>query len=243
MSFKATYRTRAFAQGTLKASRTRPVPGMRYENMLRADGAQLIAGIDEVGLGAWAGPVAVGVVVLRPGRRLYKVRDSKALDAPRREWLAAHVQEGCLSWAVGLAWPREIDDLGLSAALRLAGRRAVSDLDVSPDAFLVDGNWNLLGIEGVTTIVRGDSESVSVASASLVAKVARDRLMKCLAPIYPQYLFESNKGYPSPFHMRALDMVGPSPIHRRLFAPVRKLVEQSPPCRLLPHAVGGPQVE
>lgn len=243
MSFKATYRTRAYAQGTPKASRTRPVPGMRYENVLRAGGAQLIAGIDEVGLGAWAGPVAVGVVVLRPGRRLYKVRDSKALDAPRREWLAAHVREECLSWSVGLAWPREIDDLGLSAALRLAGRRAVSGLDVSPDAFLVDGNWNLLGLEGVTTIVRGDSESVSIASASLVAKVARDRLMKCLAPIYPQYLFESNKGYPSPFHMRALDMVGPSPIHRRLFAPVRKLVEQCPPCRLLPQAVGDPQVE
>jgi ribonuclease HII len=236
MSFKATYRTRAFAQGTPKASRTRAVPTMRYENALRAEGAELIAGVDEVGVGAWAGPVAVGVVVLHPGRRLYKVRDSKLLDAPRREWLASHVQDECLSWSVGLSWPREIDEMGLSAATRLAGNRAVEGLTLSPDAFLVDGNWNLLGTDAVTTIVRGDSESVSIASASLVAKVARDRLMRCLAPIYPQYLFESNKGYPSELHKRALAMIGPSPIHRRLFEPVRKLVDESPPCRLLPAA-------
>lgn len=237
MSFKATYRTQAYGRGTPRAARTRPVPTMRYENALRAEGAQLIAGLDEVGLGAWAGPVAVGVVVLHPGRRLYKVRDSKLLDAPRREWLASHVRDECLSWSVGLAWPREIDEMGLTAATRLAGNRAVESLTLSPDAFLIDGNWNLLGTDTVTTIVRGDSESVSIASASLVAKVARDRLMRCLAPLYPQYLFESNKGYPSELHKRALAMIGPSPIHRRLFAPVRKLVEESPPCRLLPAAM------
>ena len=242
MTFKATYRTRPYAQGTPREGRTRPVPGMRYENDLRARGADIIAGIDEVGMGAWAGPVAVGIVVLQPGRRLYKVRDSKQLDAARREWLATHVRRECLGWAVGLAWPTEIDELGLSAATRLAGTRAVEQLCVTPDAFLIDGNWNLLGREGVRTIVRGDSESVSIASASLVAKVARDRLMRCLAPVYPQYLFESNKGYPSDYHMRALALVGPSPVHRRLFAPVRKLVEESTPCRLLPAAMADASV-
>jgi ribonuclease HII len=237
MSFKATYRTRAFRQGTPKASRTRPAPSMRYESLMRSEGADLIAGVDEVGVGAWAGPVAVGVVILHPGRRLYKVRDSKLLDAPRREYLAEHVKRHSLTWSVGFCWPCGIDQHGLSYGTMEAARRALSGLAIRPDAYLVDGNWNFLKLDPVKTIVRGDSESVSIASASLVAKVARDRLMQQMACLYPFYGFDVNKGYPSPDHKWALAAFGPCPIHRRLFEPVRVLAEQSVPGRLLPAAV------
>ncbi|MDQ4149835.1 MAG: ribonuclease HII, partial [Actinomycetota bacterium] len=220
VSIRATYRTRTYgktANGRVK--RTRPCPTMQHENALRASGAELIAGVDEVGVGAWAGPLAVGVVVLRPGTRLYKVRDSKMVDAARREWLASRVRESCLSWSVGLSWPDEIDRVGLSLAQKFAAERAIAGLTCQPDAFLLDGQWNFLkwtppggmllpsssgGVEQLKgasrTVVRGDSESVSIACASLVAKVVRDELMLKLSPMYPHYRFELNKGYPSPVH-------------------------------------------
>jgi ribonuclease HII len=229
---------------------------MKYERALRAGGAELIGGVDEVGVGAWAGPVAVGIVVLRPGTRLYKVRDSKLVDAGRREWLAARVRERSLSWAVAFSWPEEIDRLGLSLATKWAADRAIAGLACRPDAFLVDGQWNFLKWRppderagsappcnwspcDSRTIVRGDSESVSIACASLIAKVARDSLMTKLSCMYPYYRFDLNKGYPSPFHKWALVAFGPSPVHRRLFAPVRKLVEEGTPGRLLPDLSGG----
>ncbi|MGH2768700.1 MAG: ribonuclease HII, partial [Actinomycetota bacterium] len=180
-----------------------------------------------------AGPLAVGAVVLAPGRRIYKVRDSKLLDPPRREWLAGRVRERCLDWSLGMSWPAEIDEVGLSEAIRRAARRCVAGLRLAPDAFLLDGRWNFLG-DGATAVVRGDTESVSIASASLVAKVARDHLMRSLAGLYPPYCFEANKGYPSPRHRWALLAVGPSPIHRRRYAPIRRLLEEGLPGRLLP---------
>ena len=231
MTYKATYRTRTYGKGT-KQRRTNPVPGMRFENSLIDGGAELVGGIDEVGVGAWAGPVAVGAVVLEPGKRIYKIRDSKLLDAPRREWLSGRVKDRCLCWSIGLAWPDEIDEHGLSEAMRRAGARAVAGLSVQPDAFLLDGNWNFIG-DKAKTVVRGDCASVSIAAASIVAKVARDRLMADLAAGFPWYGFASNKGYPSPSHKWALAAFGPSPMHRRLFAPVRKLVDEGTPGRLL----------
>lgn len=206
---------------------------MLHENALRAEGAELIGGVDEVGMGAWAGPVAVGAVVLRPDKRIYKVRDSKLLDCARREWLAQRVRERCLCWAIGFSWPVEIDEFGLSEAIRRAGARAVEGLSVRPDVFLLDGQWNFLG-SGATTVVRGDCESVSIASASIVAKVVRDDLMTRMGPLYPFYALDSNKGYPSPQHKWALAAFGPSPIHRRLYAPIRRLVDEGAPGRLLP---------
>lgn len=232
MAFRATYRTRRYRRKG-HIARTNPVPGLRHERALAAEGADLVAGVDEVGLGAWAGPVAVGAVVLPPGRRIYKVRDSKLLDAARREWLAARVLERCLAASVGFSWPEEIDRVGLSQALRLAARRAVAGLAVEPDALLLDGRRDFVGGGRVQAVVRGDCESLSIASASLVAKVARDRLMRDLAGLYPPYGFDSNKGYPSPLHRWALAAFGPSPIHRRLYAPIRKLLEEGTPGRLL----------
>lgn len=241
-SFKATYRTRTYrVRGKATKARTNPVPGVKHESALLASGAELIAGVDEVGLGAWAGPVAVGVVIFRPGNRIYKVRDSKMLDAPRREVLATRIRAQALCWSTGLSWPDEIDRVGLSEAMRRAGARALNGLELWPDYFLIDGQWNFLKTNPleprVKMIVRGDCESVSIASASIVAKVMRDRLMTDLSEHYPPYLFHQNKGYPSPGHKWALSAFGPSPIHRRLFAPVRKLAVEGTEGRLLPQAV------
>jgi ribonuclease HII len=194
--------------------------------------------VDEVGIGAWAGPLAVGAVVLCPDRRLYKIRDSKLLDPERREFLAARVRQSCLAWSVGLSWPDEIDALGLSEAQRRAAGRAQAGLAVRPDVFLVDGKWNFVGA-GSRMVVRGDCESISIAAASIVAKVARDRLMCELAGLYPFYELASNKGYPSPRHKWALAAFGPSPIHRRLFAPIQKLLDEGVPGRLLPPGRAG----
>jgi ribonuclease HII len=231
MAYKATYRTRTYLSKG-EVARTRPAPGTHLERALRADGAELVGGIDEVGVGAWAGPVAVGAVVLSPDDRIYKLRDSKLLDPPRREWLAARVRERCLGYGIGLAWPVEIDELGLSEAIRRASARAVAALPVTPDAFLVDGKWNFVG-PTARMVVRGDCESVSIAAASIVVKVARDRLMTELATLYPSYAFEANKGYPAPRHLWGLSAYGPCPVHRRLYAPIRKLVDEGVPGRLL----------
>jgi len=218
---------------------------MAHEKDLASRGARLVGGVDEVGVGAWAGPVTVGAVILRPGSRIYKVRDSKLLDEPRRQWLAARVRRQCLCWSVGMSWPAEIDDVGLSEAIRRAGARALGRLAVRPDAVLADGNWNFLKDEcaNVKMVVRGDCESVSIACASIVAKVIRDELMAGLSCLYPFYFFESNKGYPSSFHKWALAAFGPSPIHRRLFAPIRKLVDEGAPGRLLGRPTSAPAVE
>lgn len=231
MSYKATYRTRTYLRKG-EVARTPSVPGLHHERRLLAEGATLIGGIDEVGLGAWAGPVAVGAVVLAPDQRIYKIRDSKLLDPGRRAFLAERVRSRCLGYGTGFSWPDEIDQVGLSEAIRRAAARAVAALPVMPDLFLVDGKWNFLG-DRARMVVRGDAESVSIAAASIVVKVARDQLMTSLAAMYPHYAFESNKGYPAPRHLWGLSAFGPSPIHRRLYAPIRKLVDEGIPGRLL----------
>src|SRR3989440_10686655 len=141
--YRATYRTRTYnSKG--RVARTQPVPGMRHEQALLAEGASLVGGIDEVGVGAWAGPVAVGAVVLDPGDRIYKLRDSKLLDPARREWLAERGRGRCGGHGAGPARPEEIDEVGLSEAIRRAGARAVAALPVAPDGFLVDGQGDFI---------------------------------------------------------------------------------------------------
>jgi ribonuclease HII len=235
MGPKATYRTRAFVRNG-RPARTPRVPGVRRERLLRDEGAAVVCGVDEVGVGAWAGPLAVGAVVLPPDRRLYKVRDSKLVDVDRREFLAGRIRERSVAWSVGLTWPDEIDAVGLSEAQRRAAARALGALALRPDVFLVDGRWDFVGkaVGKVVNVVRGDAECLSIAAASIVAKVARDRLMCELSALYPCYELASNKGYPSPRHKWALAAFGPSPIHRRLFAPVQKLLDDGVPGRLLP---------
>lgn len=172
-----------------------------------------MVGVDEVGRGAWAGPISVGAAVVPKDRRVYKIRDSKMLTEDEREALFDRVADWCENWSVGHATAAECDELGMSEAQRLAASRALHSLGVQADHILVDGNWDFVG--GARRIVGGDRTSLSIASASILAKVTRDRLMRGEAPSFPGYNFEANKGYPCPIHKAALQAVGPSLIHRR----------------------------
>ena len=183
----------------------------------------MVAGIDEVGRGAWAGPLSVGVAVLPAGKRVYGVRDSKMLTEDRREALFDRVSSWCRAWAVGHASPDECDTLGMSAAQRLAARRALDSLGLVPDQVLVDGRWDFIGDGNTTVIVKGDARCLSIAAASILAKVTRDRMMRAEAASYPAFSFESNKGYPCPRHHMALQAWGPTAIHRRTWAFMERL--------------------
>ncbi len=208
-------------------------PDLREERRLRAEGYESVAGLDEVGRGAWAGPLTVGVAVVRPRVTLRSMpawlRDSKMLSEDRREEIFEAVGAWCEAWAVGHASPAECDDWGMTEALRVAARRALDGLGQAPEALLVDGPVNLLRhsdepFDGeVRPIVDGDAKCASVAAASVLAKVVRDRLMRGEADHFPPYAFERNKGYPSPHHQRALRGYGLSSIHRRTWSYVASL--------------------
>ncbi|MEX0705995.1 MAG: ribonuclease HII [Nitriliruptoraceae bacterium] len=215
-----------------------PPPGVRLERAHWAAG-RVVAGVDEVGRGAWAGPVSVGVVALDPSRRVHGLRDSKMLTPAQRERAAQRLHTAALALAVGHATSTEIDEVGLSEALRRATRRAVEALGVRPDVLLVDGNWDFAtGLAPTTTtLVRGDRRSSSIAAASIVAKVTRDRMLVDADPQHPAYAFASNKGYGSPAHRRALAVHGPCGLHRASWAPISGLVAES---RALPSS-GGPR--
>jgi ribonuclease HII len=159
----------------------------------------------------------VGAAVLPRDRRVYRVRDSKMLTEAERERLFPRLAAWCAAWAVGHASQQECDALGMSAAQKLAARRAVDGLGVVPDAVLVDGSWDFVGAPDVaaTRIVRGDASCLSIATASILAKVTRDRIMRAEAEHFPAYDFDLNKGYPCPRHKAALAAWGPTSIHRR----------------------------
>lgn len=188
-------------------------PGLAVEQDLWDSGAEVVVGIDEVGRGAWAGPLTVGAAVIPRDRRIYKVRDSKMLTEPEREAMFERVGGWCRSWSVGHASHVECDELGMSDAQRLAASRAIAGLGVEPDEVIVDGNWDFIG--GAKTIVGGDRTSLSIAAASILAKVTRDRILRAWAPEFPGYNFEGNKGYPCPTHKAALQAWGPTSVHRR----------------------------
>jgi ribonuclease HII len=192
-------------------------PSLVIERELWAEGHEVIVGVDEVGRGAWAGPISVGAAVLPADRRVYKVRDSKLLTEPEREALFARIAGWCATWAVGHASQEECDELGMSAAQKLAARRAIEGLGLCrpPDSVLVDGNWDFVGGGRTRRLIRGDATCLSIAAASILAKVTRDRIMREMAPEFPGYNFEANKGYPCPTHKAHLQAMGPSAIHRR----------------------------
>jgi len=197
----------------LREALKQKVPTLAVERELWAAGAGVVVGMDEVGRGAWAGPLSVGAAVLPTDRRVYKVRDSKMLTEDEREGLFARVAGWCRTWAVGHASPGECDELGMSEAQRLAARRALEGLGLGADAVVLDGAWDFVG--GARCVVGGDASCLSIAAASILAKVTRDRLMRAEAEHFPAYWFESNKGYPGPRHRAALQWLGPSAIHRR----------------------------
>ena len=202
----------------LRGALKNKAPGLRVERKLWESGTEIVAGIDEVGRGAWAGPLTLAAVVVPRERRLYKVRDSKMLTAAEREVMHDRV----LAWAehvsVAHASQAECDELGMSAAQKLAAQRALAGLGVPVDHVLVDGNWDFVETVPTTTLVKGDAVSLSIAAASIVAKVTRDRLMTRWHDTFPAYAFAGNKGYPCPRHKAALAGFGPSAIHRRRWA-------------------------
>lgn len=199
----------------LRKALKRSSPSLSVERELWDHGVGVVVGVDEVGRGSWAGPVSVGAVVVPTERRIYKLRDSKMLTEDEREALFDRITGWADRWAVGHAWPDECDELGMSDAQKLAARRALAGLGVAPDHVLIDGNWDFVGSGSVTKLVRGDAKSVSIAAASIVAKVTRDRIMRGEAEHYPYFNFAENKGYPCPRHKAALQAWGPSAIHRR----------------------------
>ena len=206
-------------------SNRKSVPNRKVEQQLRAQGHRVIVGVDEVGKGAWAGPLSVGVAVLRDTGRVLGVRDSKMLSEPRREELFERVSTWCADWAVGHVSHAECDGLGMAAAQRLAALRAIQSLSVMPTAAIVDGKWNFLSgvIDHVEMIVKADVSCVQVSAASILAKVTRDRIMRAEAEHYPQYSFDDNKGYPCARQKAALHAYGPSAIHRRSWVFMEKL--------------------
>ncbi|HWG73872.1 MAG TPA: ribonuclease HII [Acidimicrobiales bacterium] len=190
-------------------------PSLAFERAAWDLGCDVVVGVDEVGRGAWAGPLMVGAAVLPRDRRVYRVRDSKMLTEDNRERLFDRVARWCVAWAVGAASQPECDELGMAEAQRLAARRALDGLGCVPDRVLVDGNWDFVGLGCTQRIVRGDSLCLSIAAASILAKVTRDRHMRGEAVHYPGYDFDHNKGYPCPRHKMALQGYGPTAIHRR----------------------------
>jgi ribonuclease HII len=195
-------------------------PTRSIEKELWAQGHDVVVGIDEVGRGAWAGPLMVGAAVLPRDRRVNGVRDSKVLTEAGREQMFDRVADWCDAWAVGEATQQECDDLGMAAAQRLATQRAIAALGVRPDAAVVDGSWDFVSpqVAHVEMRVKADLHCLSVAAASILAKVTRDRLMRAAAQHYPHWSFDTNKGYPCPVHKTALQGYGPSAIHRRTWA-------------------------
>ena len=190
-------------------------PGLRVERALWDSGHDIVVGIDEVGRGSWAGPLTIAAVVVPKDRRVNKIRDSKMLSEAEREALFDRIASWCERWAVGEVSAADCDRLGMSEAQRLAARRALDGLGCEPDRVLVDGSWDFVGGGRTTTIVKGDATSLSIAAASILAKVTRDRQMRAHARHFPHYDFDRNKGYPCPRHKAALQAWGPSAIHRR----------------------------
>jgi len=196
----------------------RRAPGLHLERALWDEGHSVVVGVDEVGKGSWAGPLTVAAVLLPRDRRVNGIRDSKMLTERRREELFDRIVAWCEGVGVGHASPEECDDLGMSEAQRLASRRAFSALGLVPDAALVDGKWDFVGGGLARMHVKGDAVSLSIATASVVAKVSRDRIMRTEAEHFPAFAFDHNKGYPCPRHKMALQGYGPTTIHRRSWA-------------------------
>jgi ribonuclease HII len=207
------------------------ISGWEYETALLDRNVQIIAGVDEVGRGPLAGPVVAAAVVLptslidSTATWLADVRDSKQITPKRRAAVCVHIHEHAVSVGIGAASPSEIDTIGIAAATRRAMERAIECLDPQPTHLLIDA-MKLPALKiAQTSIIKGDSLSKSIAAASIVAKEDRDTLMRdVLDARYPGYGFAGHKGYGSKLHIEAIERLGPCPIHRRSFAPIRGMV-------------------
>jgi ribonuclease HII len=197
------------------------MPTSRHERALRRVGFHAVAGVDEVGRGALFGPVFAAAVVLDPERPIRGLDDSKQLDPDRREVLAHRIQERAKAWAVGAADAFEIDRWNILEAARLAMRRAVERISGRCDHLLIDA-IRISSDLPQTPLIHGDALSFSIAAASILAKVERDRALASWDEVFPQYSLRSNKGYGTADHLTALERFGPTTLHRFSFEPVRR---------------------
>lgn len=192
---------------------------LRYEKKAWESGARLVAGVDEVGRGSLFGPVVAAAVILDPTYRIRGLRDSKLLLPERREILAERIREHCIAWAIAAVDAARIDQINIYQASRVAMKAAISMLATRPEHLLIDAMKLDCGLPQ-DSIIHGDALSVSIAAASIIAKVERDRMIREWDPVFPVYGLASNKGYSTPHHLAALREHGPSPLHRQSFAPV-----------------------
>lgn len=192
----------------------------QYERAARQRGFCRIAGTDEVGRGPLAGPVVAAAVILPEDAWLPGIRDSKKLRAAQRERLDGMIRQQALCWALAEVDEKTIDAVNILQASRMAMQRAVEQLEIQPDFVLIDGLPNPRIHRPAQAIVGGDDKSISIAAASILAKVFRDHRMEAYDKLYPVYGFAANKGYPTAEHLRALEEYGPCPIHRRSFRPL-----------------------
>lgn len=193
------------------------MPDYEYEARAAENGFTAVCGVDEAGRGPLAGPVCAAAVILPQGLIIEGLNDSKKLSEKKREMLYDKVTENALAWSVAFASEEEIDEINILQATFLAMKRAVEGLGIKADYALIDGNrMPPLDING-ETVIKGDSLSMSIAAASIIAKVTRDRLMLEIDKEYPQYLFSQHKGYGTALHYEMLEKHGVSPVHRRSF--------------------------
>ena len=188
-----------------------------YENLLKEQGYKIICGVDEAGRGPLAGPVFAAAVILPDGMEDIGINDSKKLSEKKRDALFEIIKEKALAYSIASADEKEIDELNILNATFLAMKRAVEGLSIKPDIALIDGNRKAnTGVEEMT-LVKGDSKSISIAAASILAKVSRDRCLKELDEKYPEYQFSKHKGYPTKLHYELIKEHGISPVHRLSF--------------------------
>ena len=190
---------------------------LEFENKAKENGYKLVCGVDEAGRGPLAGPVYAAAVILPEGHIIEGFNDSKKISEKKRELLFDKIKEEALYYSIASASEKEIDELNILNATYLAMKRAVEGLEIKADYAMIDGNrMPPLDIDG-ETIIKGDAKSASIAAASILAKVSRDRYMLKMAEIYPEYQFEKHKGYGTKLHYEMLDKYGESPIHRKTF--------------------------
>ncbi|MGC9158630.1 MAG: ribonuclease HII [Terracidiphilus sp.] len=198
--------------------------GWALEEAARGRGARCVAGVDEAGRGPLFGPVVAAAVILAPGVSFDGLNDSKKLSAKRRAALDAEIRSRAVSWAIAEVDAATIDSINIRRASLAAMRRAVEQLMPAADYLLIDGCDTIDWHAPQQAVVRGDGSSFSIAAASVLAKVHRDRLLEKLDSLFPGYGLARHKGYPSAAHLAALERLGPTPLHRRSFAPVARLL-------------------